>query len=133
MHAFRRHPLRLRIASFAMLALLWSQTALAWHALCAMPSPPPAMQASAHGADCHKQVPPPSGDDSALCNAHCDQGAPSPDTARIPMLPVLPALVPALGAASPVAKCVVARRWVESPPPIPWHRPTAHPAALLLI
>ncbi|WP_282705141.1 hypothetical protein [Thermomonas fusca] len=27
-----RHRLRLRIAIFAMLALLWSQTALAWHA-----------------------------------------------------------------------------------------------------
>lgn len=29
-----RRPLRLRLAIFAMLALLWSQTALAWHGLC---------------------------------------------------------------------------------------------------
>jgi len=132
MHVFRRRHLRLRSATIAMLALLWSQTALAWHALCAMPVSPPVVQASAHSADCHAQVST-AADDAALCDAHCDQGTPSPDTARIPLPPALPALVPALAAALPVLHAAASRRWVDSPPPASRHRPTPHPAALLLI
>ncbi|WP_271678753.1 hypothetical protein [Thermomonas mangrovi] len=128
-----RRRLHLRIAMLAMLALLWSQTALAWHAVCAAELPPAVAQAVAmqgHGSDCH-QAPPPT-DDDGLCAAHCDQDVPSPDTARIPALPAMPALVPALVAAlTPHAPATLRR--VDSPPPIAWHRPTAHPAALLLI
>lgn len=93
----RRHRLHLRIAIFALLALLWSQTALAWHGMCAAELPAAAAQAMSmqgHGADCH-QVPPPADDGDGLCAAHCDQDVPSPDTARVPALPALPALVPA--------------------------------------
>ena len=84
-----------------------------------------------HGADCH-QVPPPADDGDGLCAAHCDQDVPSPDTARVPALPALPALVPAFVSALTPHEPATLRR-VDSPPPIAWHRPTAHPAAPLLI
>lgn len=129
----RRHRLQLRIAIFAMLALLWSQTALAWHGMCAAEAPQAAqtMSMQGHGSDCH-QAPPPADDGDGLCAAHCDQDAPSPDTARVPVLPALPALVPAFVSALTPREPATLRR-VDSPPPIAWHRPTAHPAALLLI
>jgi hypothetical protein len=131
MNAIRRR-LHLRIAILALLALLWSQTALAWHAMCAAELPPAVAQTMSmqgHGADCH-QAPPPA--DDGLCAAHCDQDVPSPDTARVPALPALPALVPAFVSALTPREPATLRR-VDSPPPIAWHRPTAHPAALLLI
>ncbi len=130
-----RRPLRLRLAIFAMLALLWSQTALAWHGLCldgsALAQAGTSMQAMAgHASGCHED--PPKTGDALLCAAHCDQGVPSPDIARIPLLPLLPALVPEF-TASIVEVAPVTLRQVDSPPPIPWKRPTAHPAAILLI
>ena len=131
-----RHRLRLRIAILAMLALLWSQTALAWHALCVAELPPlqvatPALQLDGHAPDCHQAAPRPD-DEGGLCTTHCGQDAPSPDTARVPAPPALPALVPAFSAAL-VSHAPAALRRVDSPPPIRWHRPTAHPATLLLI
>lgn len=131
----RRRPLRLRIAILAMLALLWSQTALAWHAMCAAELPPAVAQVipmDGHvGGDCHA-APPPAGDDAGLCAAHCDQSTPSPDVARIPGVPALPALVPAMTVAL-LPALSQARLQPDIPPPIPWKRPTAHPAAILLI
>lgn len=129
-----RHRLRLRIAIFAMLALLWSQTALAWHAVCAVELPlavAQVMPMAGHGSNCH-EAPPPTDDGAGLCAAHCDQDVPSPDTARVPALPALPALVPAFVSALTPREPATLRR-VDSPPTVPWHRPTAHPAALLLI
>lgn len=132
MNPFRRHRLRLRIAILAMLALLWSQTALAWHGLCAAELVPPSVQQADHPAGCHQTPPPPADHEAPLCAAHCDQDVPSPDTARIPALPAMPALVPALAVALLPTLPQTARH-ADGPPPIPWHRPTPHPAALLLI
>lgn len=133
MHTFRRRPLRLRIAILAMLALLWSQTALAWHAMCAAELPPTIAQVmpmDGHGnGDCHETPPT---DDAGLCAAHCDQDVPSPDTARVPALPALTALVPTFVSSLTPREPATLRR-VDSPPSVAWHRPTAHPAALLLI
>ena len=131
-----RRPLRLRIAILAMLALLWSQTALAWHAMCAAELAPVAtalaMSMEGHADDCHAPAPRPNAGDADLCAAHCDQDIPSPDTARIPALPAMPALVPAFVCGLALREPATLRR-VDSPPLIAWHRPTAHPAALLLI
>ncbi len=130
----RRRRLRTRIALVVVALLLWSQTALAWHVACRT-LVAQAANASVHHemvgmpdheTSPHEQVP------SALCAAHCDQGVPSPDTARIPALPALPALIPAPALAFQPAVSLLPRR-VETPPPVPWHRPTPHPAALLLI
>jgi len=117
-----------------MLALLWSQSALAWHAMCTAQLPTTVAQVmpmASHGSDCH-QAPQPADAGAWLCAAHCDQTVPSPDTARVPALPALPALVPAFVSALFPREPATLRR-VDSPPPIVWHRPTAHPAALLLI
>ncbi len=130
-----RHRLRLRIAILAMLALLWSQTALAWHAMCAAELPAAMTQSPPmqdHGSDCHQPPPPTDRDGAWLCAAHCDQDVPSPDTARVPALPALSAWVPNFLSALTPREPATLRR-VDSPPPLAWHRPTAHPAALLLI
>lgn len=82
------------------------------------------------GAPCHEQAPPDPG--SSLCAAHCDQGASSPDTARIPALPTLPALIPTPVLAFRLEPSALPSH-VDAPPPVPWRRPTPHPAALLLI
>jgi len=77
-----RHRLRLRIALLAVLALLWSQTALAWHAVCEAELPLTAAQVlpmAGHDGDACPDVPPPAGDGTGLCAAHCVQGTPSPD------------------------------------------------------
>lgn len=121
-----------------MLLLLWSQTALAWHAACLAPVAHAADAAALmamtpmaeHGSACHEQAPPES--DMPLCASHCDQGVPSPDIARIPALPALPALVPAPGLSLRLEPGIFKQRF-DLPPPVPWNRPTPHPAALLLI
>lgn len=136
--ALRRRRLRTRIALLAVLLLLWSQTALAWHAACLAPvahaadtAAPMTMAPMAdHGSACHEQAPP--APEMPLCASHCDQGVPSPDTARIPALPALPALVPAPMLSLRVDPVIQMQR-LDLPPPVPWHRPTPHPAALLLI
>lgn len=130
-----RHRLRLRIALLAVLALLWSQTALAWHAVCEAELPLTAAQVlpmAGHDGDACPDVPPPAGDGTGLCAAHCVQGTPSPDVARIPAVPALPALVPTLTVALLPAPARN-RRQPDIPPAVPWKRPTAHPAAILLI
>ncbi len=121
-----------------MTALLWSQVALAGHAGCldaaGNPTIPGAMGAHHdhdHGHDCD---PAPAGD--ALCTAHCTEGDISADSARIP--PVPPLLIGTWLPWFAVAEVVhgvpaVTSLWVDSPPRSAWHRPTAHPAALLLI
>lgn len=135
MKRFRRRPIRARIAIFAVLALLWSQVVLAGHPACSMgfmalaelgTVAQPAGE-GAHG--CHDQAIPA---DEAVCTSHCGQSSLSSDVARVPDVPALPAAIP-------VAVITFAflpshsRRHIGLPPPVSWHRPTAHPAALLLI
>ena len=133
---YLRRRLHQRIALVAMLLLLWSQTVMAWHALCthAQQLPAPVAQTVAmqgHMEHCSDTAPP-APIDNSLCAAHCDQGAPSSDVVRIPAFLALPALVPALTAALlPPSPAVVVQ--TDPPPPIPWNRPPLHPAALLLI
>lgn len=125
-----------RIALTAMTALLWSQVALAGHAGCldaaGNPPVPGAMGVhQGHGHDCD---PAPAG--AALCTAHCSEGDLSADSARVPPVPPLlaGAWLPWFTVAEVVDDVpVVTSAWVDSPPRSGWHRPTAHPAALLLI
>lgn len=133
MHAFRRRRLRARLSFLAALALLWSQLAFAAHPGClAIPDHDPMPATTTAMAGCAHEAPPP---EEPVCQSHCSQGDLSSDVARVPAVPPLPALlatswiaaiVPTGSAGHPVTA-------VESPPPVSWHRPTAHPAALLLI
>lgn len=137
MKRFRRRPFRARIAIFAVLALLWSQVVLAGHPACSMgfmalseldASVTLVVEGGAHG--CH-EAPAPS--DDSLCASHCGQGSLSSDVARVPDVPALPAAIP-VGMAEVVSLSADSRRQHHAlPPPVSWHRPTPHPAALLLI
>lgn len=129
-----------RTALLAMAALLWSQLALASHGGCLdLPGTPAAAVAAGadtphdHGHGCDAELPSAS---KALCDEHCTAGHISADSGRIPSIP--PLLVGAWLSWFAVAEIGdgargVTSTWVDSPPRPAWHRPTAHPAALLLI
>lgn len=128
-----RHRHRTRIALVAIAALLWSQFALAAHAGCLMAPvhvPPASVAALDH--HCDGDAPSP---DQPLCLAHCSQGDVSPDSARIPPVPpmlaapAIPMFSMLVIAHSPIGDAVR----IDASPPASWHRPTPHPAALLLI
>jgi len=125
-----------RAVILAMAALLWSQVALAGHGGCLdLPGTPTAVAAAAdtrhvHDHGCDAELP---SADKALCGAHCSDGDISADSGRIP--PVPPLFVGAWVSWFAIADdgLGVTPTWVDSPPRPAWHRPTAHPAALLLI
>lgn len=126
-----------RTVFLAVAALLWSQFALAGHGVCLNLQRTPAAVATAadslHDHGCDAQLP---SADKALCASHCSEGGMSADSGRIP--PVPPLLVGASLFWFAVAAVAdggpgITSTWVDSPPRLAWHRPTAHPAALLLI
>lgn len=119
----------------AVTALLWSQFALAAHNGCLdAPSPAPlAVEQIAHEDGCGDTLPVA---EEALCDAHCSQDDASSETLRAPS--VFPAFAGAWLPWFPVLAAidgmpVFTSGWVDSPPRPAWHRPTLHPAALLLI
>lgn len=127
-----RRRMALRIALVAIAALLWSQQLMAGHAACLMQASGTAEVAAQHeGCD-----DPPAAAADPVCTAHCSHGEASAESGRIPSIP------PMLGApAVPFISITVLAHDVEggiparidASPPLSWHRPTAHPAALLLI
>lgn len=134
MKSFRHRQTRARFAILATIGLLWSQLVLAEHPLCPMETM--AMTVAMVGAEtagvengCHHEEVPAT--DHALCAAHCSQGDQTNDVARVPVIPALPP--------APVTFAVFVFLPADPaphsglPPPVSWHRPTAHPAALLLI
>jgi hypothetical protein len=136
MTCFRRRRLRSRIAWLALLGLLWTQVTLAGHGLCVLDAlghdlVPAAAAASKH--DCHdstiaSEAP---NAEALVCAAHCSQGDQSSENARVPLLAALPVtrwLPPAL---TTLGDALPARTLRD--PRGQHHRPTAHPATLLLI
>lgn len=132
MNPFRRRRLRYRLSLLAMVALLWSQLVLAAHPGCLPMAESHAAPAMAETAGCDHDSP---NRPEPVCQSHCDQGGLSNDVTRVPPVPPLPAVAAlpfvALVAAPQRASLLPAA--VAGPPPVSWHRPTAHPAALLLI
>ena len=132
MNRFCRQRLRSRLSIIMIVAMLWSQVALAGHALCSMAAMASAAITAVPTAAGHGCEHPTPVNESTLCNAHCSQGEQSNDVGRVPPVPALaPASAtgfPAIGILdTKLAPCV------ELPPPLSWHRPTGHPASLLLI
>jgi hypothetical protein len=128
---FRRRRLRVRIVLIAIVALLWSQLVLARHADCLLMAAPAAVLAVDHGCD----GPMPSFQ-QPVCAAHCSHGDVSADSGRVPPVPPMLAapgipLISVAVVASDGESRATSR--TDRPPPVSWHRPTAHPAALLLI
>ncbi|HET9484520.1 MAG TPA: hypothetical protein VFO79_11235 [Xanthomonadales bacterium] len=121
----RCRRLRAMLAVVVTVALLCAQAVLAQHVPCTG-SPQSAAAAGQHEPDCA-----PAGTDALQCEAHCSQGDLSHDATRtlgVPMLgPVsfvrvaLLVSLPQHGASTRPA------------PPRSWHRPTPHPASVLLI
>lgn len=131
LNRLRHRRLRTRLSLLAITALLWSQMLLALHADCAsLMFPGSTVAVSVEHVDC---VEADARLDLVVCQSHCSQGEGSPDAPRAPLsVPALPpapgvgitavlrvALHPAEGASSLVAAA--------------WHRPTPHPASILLI
>lgn len=114
--------------------MLWSQFALAIHPGCLMADATVAHAGAVHAHEgCGGQAPSP---DGVMCTVHCDQERVSPDSARVPPvhpLPGLPEPPSTVAFATRSGPVVVARTQAATAPPCSWHRPTAHPAALLLI
>ena len=127
-----RRRTALRIALVAVAALLWSQQVLAGHAACLMHASNSTELVAQH--DGCEEAPAPSAD--PVCTAHCSHGEASAEGMRLPSVPPLLAAV-----AIPFVSIIVLAPdrddgvlpRVDSSPPPSWHRPTAHPAALLLI
>lgn len=134
MTCFRHRRLRSRVAWIALFALLWAQVTLAGH-LCVHEGRDGgdvvAEIAAEH--DCHDAIPESaaSNAEALVCAAHCSQGDQSADNARVPLLVALPVerwLPPALTTLGNVLPVRTLRD-----PRGQRHRPTAHPATLLLI
>lgn len=127
-----------RTALLAAVALLWSQFALASHADCLKILAPTASaeaMAAGHGHGCDAEVPPA---DKPLCDAHCAGDNVSTDSGRLAPVPPLFAgawlpWFPVAAMVDGAAVAVATSAWIHSPPRPAWHRPTSHPAALLLI
>lgn len=128
---FRR--LMSRLAVFAVVVMLWAQCVVLAHPvslLTAALSMPEVQAAS--GAGCH--APAAIQAKMPVCAAHCAQGEHSADTARIPTVPALTGVDLVLlridaGAGELQRSLPATSAW----PPVSWHRPTPHPASLLLI
>ncbi|WP_147652644.1 hypothetical protein [Vulcaniibacterium gelatinicum] len=136
MKRFRHDRLRRRVSLVAIAALLWSQLAFAAHGPCLVSAMSPAADevaaAQAVPGACEHAAPTPAERiKHTICLAHCSQGGITSDVARVPPVPALPAM-PIL-ALDVVAHAAPAAPAVMHAPPPSWHRPTPHPAALLLI
>lgn len=130
MNALRRRRLRTRVSLLAITALLWSQMLLAFHADCISPAmgglPSAAIGEHSNCAD--------GGDatDRLICASHCGQGEASSDGSRIPPVPLLGPMV-MVSAVDLIHRRPLCGAGACLPVHGSWHRPTLHPASVLLI
>ena len=137
MNRIRRHRWRIPLSLLAMVALVWAQLVLANHPACAFSAMASSSVHAQHGQAAQAQeVPPCHGtavaNDAPLCASHCSQGDLSGDGPRLLSVPTLGQV--------PLMPLVAVRRLPDGPdhadaahPHGAWHRPTPHPASLLLI
>ena len=116
-----------------MVALLWSQLVLASHPACTLSSMVLDAGHAALKAPCHDApAPADAPSDAPVCESHCSRGDLSPDVARVLAVPAL-GPIPAVPVMT-VQRLPHARAERErAAPDVAWHRPTPHPASLLLI
>ena len=128
--AFRRRRVRSRLSLLAVLALLWSQMALALHADCVSIPGNRGTSPAAQHAECTANS---EHGKQAVCTKHCQDGGSGVDTARAAF--TVPTLLPAVQLAV-TAVADLAAHSPEGPPTRrhkAWHGPTSHPASILLI
>lgn len=117
---------------FAIVGLLWSHLALAGHSACvSMATVLADSHLTAVGESAGHDDPAASAE-GAVCDTHCTQGDRSSDTPRAPM-PCPLSLGPAPALIATAAILPASAQPIGWRPPMPWHRPTAHPASILLI
>lgn len=139
MKRLRHTHLRARLSLLAMVALLWTQIAMASHPACTLASMvmsgTHAGMAMADGPDpgpCHP-APSPDVDLSAGCESHCGRSDLASEASRALSVPALGPL-PAPPLALVLMHVPISPAGTASPGPLrSWHRPTSHPASLLLI
>lgn len=128
LRTLRHRRLRTRLSLLAIAALLWSHMLFAFHVDCVSVAMADNVAATAtQHDDC---AGPKAGTDRVVCQVHCSQGDSSPDSVRAPLS------VPALAPTIPVFVAPVSRHASVGAPPradAAWHRPTLHPASILLI
>lgn len=138
MNRIRRHRWLKGISLLAMLALVWAQIVLASHPAC---SPSAMRMAPVHASptpsESAEQVPPPChevpvGEDGPLCESHCSQSDLSKGVSPLLSVPSL-GPVPMTSVADTRLLPTATRYAVAAHPRGTWHRPTLHPASLLLI
>jgi hypothetical protein len=111
--------------------LLWSQMVLAWHADChVFSAEPEVLAASTSHEHCAEAV---DQSDRAVCEAHCNPTDSSPESARpAPSVPALP-----LDSLANISVVLRLEKGVPEGLSVcvddAWHRPTSHPASILLI
>jgi hypothetical protein len=140
MRRFRQSRLRTRLSLLVIVALAWTQFALASHPACTLASMVlsggHAVQAGAGDPapePCHPEAP--AGSDAlAECQSHCSRSELAPEASRVlsvpdlaPPLPAPPVLTLEPPPGHPIRTPAAGR------PMSSWHRPTDHPASLLLI
>lgn len=143
MKRLRHSRLRARLSLLAMVALLWTQVAMASHPACTLAS---MAISGAHAGmaltdgpapgpeSCHPAPEPAAdGDLPAGCESHCSRSDLASDAVRVLSVPAL-APLPAPPLVRVLAHVPLSPAGPASPGPLrSWHRPTAHPASLLLI
>ena len=127
MNLFRRQRHRSRVSFILIIAMLWSQVALASHSMCSL-AMNPVMEAASQMDDCEHATPP---NDQVLCTAHCNQGDQSTDTSRVPPIHALPQ--DKFNHTATLGYAYEQHVYNIVPPEIFRHRPTLHPASVLLI
>ncbi len=127
--AFRQRQFKQRTSLLVIVMLLWSQLALASHGAClfgdnAVLATPPAADQSAHCDGAESEV------DKPLCQSHCGRADLSFEVTQALSVP---AIAPDWRFAWPRLIVASSSQSVPISQLASWHRPTAHPASLLLI
>lgn len=135
MTCVRRRRWRSRTAWLALLALSWTQVTLASHGLCVLDAlgGEPAASKIVPKHACHDSAAEVAvrNAEALVCAAHCSQGDQSSENARVPLLTALPVERWNPRELTPPGNAIPARTLRD--PRGQHHRPTSHPATLLLI
>lgn len=134
MNPSRRQRLRKRLSILAIFTLLWAQFAMASHPFAAMVGTGNAAATATAATNAPHQgcVEGQLAEHDAVCSTHCKHGDQANEIGKIPPVPFLDNVsrifLPLLVEAIP-GSCSLS----DAAPLAAWHRPTRHPASLLLI
>lgn len=126
-YLYRQKRIQRRISLLAAFALLWSQLAMAGHAVCLIGDVEARTGHPAVSEPCDESE----STQSATCELHCAQADLSFEVLKVHTVPALANVWPYQWPTRIGDNTETERPSI--PPAESWHRPTAHPASLLLI